>query len=38
MLAAEQLIPEIPLDEWTNSAVGWITETFESVTSSLSTR
>ena len=29
MLAQSQVIPQIPLAEWTNSAVDWITETFE---------
>jgi len=29
MLAQTQLIPQIPLAEWTTTAVDWITETFE---------
>jgi len=29
MLAQTQLIPQIPLADWTNTAVDWITETFE---------
>lgn len=35
MLAQTQLIPSIPIAEWTNSAVGWITETLEPVTEPL---
>src|SRR5918993_488514 len=31
MLAQTQLIPSLPLDDWTNSVVGWITETLEPV-------
>jgi ABC-type proline/glycine betaine transport system permease subunit len=29
MLAQTELIPQIPLAEWTTRAVDWITETFE---------
>lgn len=29
MLAQSQLIPQIPLANWTNTAVDWITDTFE---------
>ena len=29
MLAQTELIPEIPLAEWTTTAVDWITDTFE---------
>jgi len=29
MLAQTQLVPQIPLADWTNTAVDWITETFE---------
>ena len=29
MLAQEQIIPQIPLADWTNTAVLWITETFD---------
>ena len=35
MLAQTQLIPSLPVAEWTNSAVGWITETLEPVTEPL---
>ena len=35
MLAQTQVIPSIPLAEWTNSAVGWITDTFEPFTEPL---
>lgn len=35
MLAQTQLIPSLPLDDWTNSMVGWITETLEPITEPL---
>src|SRR5918993_2003014 len=35
MLAQTQLIPSLPLDDWTNSVVGWITETLEPITEPL---
>src|SRR5215210_3418600 len=35
MLAQTQLIPSIPIAEWTNSVVGWITETLEPITEPL---
>lgn len=36
-LLQENLIPEIPLADWTNAAVGWVTETFEPVFDVLNT-
>ena len=35
MLAQTEIIPRIPLDEWANSVVGWITETLEPITEPL---
>ncbi len=35
MLAQTQLIPSLPVAEWTNSAVGWITQTLEPITEPL---
>src|ERR671911_1080216 len=35
MLAQTQLIPSVPIADWTNSMVGWITETLEPVTEPL---
>jgi glycine betaine/proline transport system permease protein len=35
MLAQTQLIPSVPIAEWTNSVVGWITETLEPITEPL---
>ena len=37
MLAQTQLVPSLPLDDWTNSVVGWITETLEPITEPLDT-
>ena len=37
MLAQTQLIPSLPLDNWTNSMVGWVTETLEPITEPLDT-
>ena len=37
MLAQTQLIPSLPVAEWTNSVVGWITETLEPITEPLDT-
>jgi len=35
MLAQTEIIPRIPLDEWANSVVGWITEKLEPITEPL---
>ncbi|MDQ3659345.1 MAG: ABC transporter permease subunit [Actinomycetota bacterium] len=35
MLAQTQLVPSVPVAEWTNSTVGWITETLEPITEPL---
>ena len=35
MLAQTEIIPRVPLDDWTNSVVGWITETLEPITEPL---
>src|ERR671912_1806963 len=35
MLAQTEVIPRVPLADWTNSVVGWITETLEPVTEPL---
>jgi len=37
MLAQTQIIPRIPVAEWTNSVVGWLTETLEPITEPLDT-
>ncbi len=37
MLAQTEFIPSIPLADWTNSTVGWITETLEPITEPLDT-
>jgi glycine betaine/proline transport system permease protein len=35
MLAQSQIVPRVPIAEWTNSMVGWITETLEPITEPL---
>jgi glycine betaine/proline transport system permease protein len=35
MLAQTELVPRVPLADWTNSVVGWITETLEPITEPL---
>lgn len=35
MLAQTEIIPRVPLADWTNSVVGWITETLEPITEPL---
>ena len=35
MLAQTQLVPSVPIADWTNSVVGWITETLEPITEPL---
>jgi len=35
MLAQTEIIPRVPLAEWANSVVGWITETLEPITEPL---
>ena len=37
MLAQTQLVPRLPLADWTNSTVGWITEALEPITEPLDT-
>jgi ABC-type proline/glycine betaine transport system permease subunit len=36
-LLQENLVPEIPLADWTNTVVGWINETFEPIFDPLNT-